>query len=60
MNFKVRFLGNMLVLISTLTIMVVKFVGGCSIATRTYVIIHSVPEIYSFGRVCGITIASVT
>ena len=40
--------------------MVVKFVGGCSIVTLSYVIIHSVPKIYSFASVCGITIVRVT
>ena len=43
-----RFLGNMIVLINTFKNMVVKFVGGCSVATRSYVIIHSVSKIYSF------------
>ena len=50
----------MFVLVSTLRIMVVKFVCACFIATRSYVVINSVSEIYSVARVCGITIASVT
>ena len=50
----------MIVLINTFKNMVVKFVGGCSVATRSYVIIHSVSKIYSFASVCGKTIARVT
>ena len=40
--------------------MVVKFVGGCSVVTCSYMIIHSMPEMYSFASVCAITIARVT
>ena len=57
--FKVRHLGNIMVLIITFKNMVVKFVGGCSVATRGYVIIYSVSKIYSFDSACGITIAIV-
>ena len=49
----------MMVLITTFKKMVVEFVGGCSVATRSYVIIYSVSKIYSFGSACGITIARV-
>ena len=58
-SFKVRLLDNMMVLITTFKKMVVEFVGGCSVATRSYVIIYSVSKIYSFGSACGITIARV-
>ena len=50
----------MIVLINTFKNMVVKFVGGCSVATRSYVITHSVSKIYRFSSVCGKTIARVT
>ena len=48
----------MIVLINTFKNMVVKFVGGCSVATRSYMIIHSVSKIYSFACVCGKTIST--
>ena len=38
----------MAVLITTFKSMVVKFVRGYSVATRSYVITHSVSKIYSF------------
>ena len=50
----------MFVLITTFKNMVVKFVGVCSVATYSYVIIHSMSKIYSFASVCGIAIARVT
>ena len=56
MTFKIRFLGNMFVLINTFKNMVLKFVDGCSVATRSYMIIDSVSKIYSFASGCGITI----
>ena len=37
-NFKIRFFGNMTILINTFKNMAVKFVGGCSVATRSYAI----------------------
>ena len=40
--------------------MVVKFVGGCSVATSSYVIIPSVSKIYSFASVGGTIIGRVT
>ena len=46
----------MIVLVNTFKNMVVKFVGGCSLATRSYVIIHSVSKIYSVASVCGKTL----
>ena len=49
----------MFVLITTFKNTVVKSVGGCSVATRSYVIIHSVSKIYSFASVFDITIAGV-
>ena len=49
----------MFVLIATFKNMVVKFVGGCSIATHSYMSIHSMSKIYSFASACGITIARV-
>ena len=48
MNIKIRFLGNMFVFITTFQKMVVKFIGGCSVATCSYMIIHSMSKIYSF------------
>ena len=45
----------MFVLIATFKNMVVKFVGGCSVATRSYMIIHSMFKIYNFASGCGIT-----
>ena len=59
-KFKIRFLGNTFVLITTFNNIVVKFIGGCSLATRSYVLIDSVSKISSFASVCGITIAIVT
>ena len=50
----------MFVLIATFKNMVVKFVGGCSVATCSYMIIHSMSKTYSFASACGITIARVT
>ena len=50
----------MIVLINTLKNIVVKFVDGFSVATRSYVIIHSVSKIYSFASACGKTFARVT
>ena len=49
----------MFALITTFKNMVVKFVGGCSVAPCSYAIIHSMSKIYSFASVCGITIARV-
>ena len=43
----------MIVLINTFKNMIVKFVGGCSVATRSYMIIYSVSKMYSFASVCG-------
>ena len=40
-NFKISFRGNMFALITTFKNMVAKFVGGCSVATCSYVIIYS-------------------
>ena len=45
------FLGNMLVFITSLKNMVVEFAGGHSVATRSYMIIHSVAKIYCFASV---------
>ena len=50
----------MFVLIITFKSMVVTFVDGCSLATRSHVIIHSVSKIYSFASILGITIARAT
>ena len=50
--FKIGFLSNMLVLITTFKSMVVKFVGGCFVGTRSYVNIYSVSKVYSFTSVC--------
>ena len=41
----------MFVLITTFENMVIKFVGGCSVATYRYVIIYCKSKIYSFARV---------
>ena len=49
----------MFVFITAMKNMFVKFIGGFSIVTRSYVIIHSVSKIYSSLSVCGITIARV-
>ena len=43
----------MFLLFTTFKNMVVKFVGGCFVVTCSYVIIHSMPKIYSFASVCG-------
>ena len=58
-NFKTKFFSNRLVLITTFKNMVIKFVGGSSVAKRSYVIIHSGSNIYSFASVYNITIARV-
>ena len=50
----------MIVLITAFKNMVVKFVGGCSVVARSYVIIYSVSKIYSFEIVWGIAIARVS
>ena len=50
----------MFVFIIILKNMVVKFIGRCSLATPSYVIIHSVSKIYNIVSVCGITIARVS
>ena len=59
LNFKIMFLGNSLVLITTFRNMVVKFIGGCFVATRSYVIIHSVSKITVLPVVCGTIITKV-
>ena len=46
--FKIRCRGNMFVFITRSKIMIVKFVCGCSAATRSYIIIPSVSKIYFF------------
>ena len=58
-NFKIRFLGNTFFLITTFKDMVVKFIGRCSVATHSYVIIRSVSKFSSFASVCAITTARV-
>ena len=50
----------MFVVVTTFKDTVVKLVGGCSEATQSYVIIHSVCKIYNFVSLCRITIARVT
>ena len=51
-----RFLGNMFFLITSFKNMVVKFVGGSSVGTCSYVIIHFMYKVYSFSSVFGIRI----
>ena len=41
----------MIALITAFKSMVVKFVGGCSLVARSYVIIYPVSKIYSFESV---------
>ena len=50
----------MFVLIAGFKNIVVRFVGGCSVVTRSYMIFHSMSKIYSFASVCDIAIARVT
>ena len=56
MSFKIWFLGNMFVFITTIKNMVVKFDGGCTVVTRNYMIINSVSKIYCFASICGTTV----